>query len=186
VLKFLQQEIGLHAYAWRGIMKFNALLFLAIAFVATALAQSEQEFSDPSGRFKITLLSEWRPVSYSDAVGRQKVEFVYRDRSEGLLKITKESLGSRTLAEVVHEEEENLRLYRPGFELAGKEAFGGGVLRGMRLSFHYVEGGRRMAATYYFLQDGNSVWVLRFSGRRGSLDVIRNITDQMARSFRPL
>jgi hypothetical protein len=169
-------------------MKFKFLLPLTIAaaFAILGLAQSEQEFSDPSGRFKMILLSDWRPVSYSDAVGRQRVEFVYRDRSEGLLKITKESLGGRTLAELVHEEEENLRLYRSGFELTAREAFGAGVLRGMRLSFYYVEGGRKMAATYYFLQDGGSVWVLRFTGRRGSLDIIRNITDQMARSFRPM
>jgi hypothetical protein len=35
-----------------------------------------------------------------------------------------------------------------------------------------------------YLQDKNAVWVLRFTGKRGSLDTVRNLTDQIARSFR--
>lgn len=148
-------------------------------------ALCQQEFRDPESKFRIELIGDWRPVSYSDAVGRQKIEFVYRDRSEGLLKISRDSLGGRTLAELVRDEEESLKIYRSGLEIAGKEPFSG-ALRGIRFSFYYLEGGRRMAATHYYLQDGDSVWVLRFVGKRGVLDVIRNITDQMARSFRPL
>ena len=110
---------------------------------------------------------------------------MYRDRSEGLLKISKENLGSRSVADMAREEEETLKTYKGGLEITGNEPFGGGPLKGIRLSFFYVEGTRKYAATYYYLQDGNSVWVLRFAGRRGALDQIRNITDQMARSFRP-
>jgi hypothetical protein len=145
----------------------------------------QQEFKDPESKFRIELIGDWRAVSYSDAVGRQKIEFVYRDRSEGLLKISRDNLGGRTLAELVHDEEESLKIYRAGLEIVGKEPFSG-ALRGIRFSFYYVEGGRHMAATNYYLQDGDSVWVLRFVGKRGVLDIIRNVTDQMARSFRPL
>ena len=168
-------------------MKLLALLFAAgVGVSANSIAGSfvDKEYEDPGGKFRILLIGDWRPVSYSDAVGRQKTEFVYRDRSEGLLKITRENLGSHTVADMAREEEENLKVYKGGLEITGNEAFGGGSLKGLRLSFFYVEGGRRFAATHYYLQHGDGVWVLRFAGKRGAVDTIRNITDQMARSFR--
>lgn len=147
-------------------------------------AQNGQEFKDPAGQYRLTLIGDWRAVTYNDAVGRQKTEFVYRDRAEGLLKITREAL-SGALADAVRQEEENLKIYRSGFEGAAREQFGGGTLNGIRFSFFSTEGNRKLANTYYYLQDKNAMWVLRFSGRRGSLDTVRNITDQIARSFRP-
>ncbi|MFY9554822.1 MAG: hypothetical protein WAV20_20595 [Blastocatellia bacterium] len=170
-------------------MKYAGLLFAAVVMLAAsrpdAIAQNGQEFLDPAGQYKLTLIGEWRAVSYNDAVGRQKTEFVYRDRSEGLLKITKEPLTG-SLADVVRREEENLKIYRSGFEGSSSEPFGGGALNGIRLSFYSTEGNRKMANTFYHLQDKNSVWVLRFTGKRGSLDTIRNLTDQIGRSFRPI
>jgi hypothetical protein len=163
-----------------------ALIAAVVAGLLTTQPAYSQEFTDPEGKFKLSLVSDWRAVTYNDAVGRSKTEFVYRDRSEGLLKVNKEGLGGRSLSDIVQEEEQNFRLYRSGFEMAGKEAFGGGGLRGMRLSFNYVEGGRRMAGTFYYLQEGDTVWVLKFVGKRGTLDTIRNVTDQIARSFKPV
>jgi hypothetical protein len=160
-------------------------LFLTAAFASAVQAQSGAEFTDPAGRYKLSLIGDWRAVSYNDAVGRQKTEFVYRDRSEGLLKITREPL-SGSLADAVRQEEENLKIYRSGFEGAAREPFGGGALNGVRLSFFSTEGNRKIANTFYYLQDKNAMWVLRFSGKRGSLDTGRNLTDQIARSFRSL
>jgi hypothetical protein len=151
---------------------------------ATGLSQT-QAFTDPDGKYKVTLTGDWKPVTYTDAVGREKTEFTYRDRSEGLLKITREPLNG-TLAETVRQEQENLRIYRSGFERASIEEFGGGELSGLRLLFYSTEGPRKVANTYYYLQDKNAVWILRFSGKRGMLDVNRNITDQIARSLKPL
>ncbi|HSE96798.1 MAG TPA: hypothetical protein VLD57_00920 [Blastocatellia bacterium] len=171
-------------------MKYKGLMFLTVVFVMltslTAGAQTGEEYNDPDGKFKLTLFSEWRPISYNDAVGRQKTEFIYRDRSEGLLKISRESLPGGSLSELVRSEEENLKIYRSGFDRAASEPFGGGSLSGMRLSFYSTDGGRQTANTYYYLKDGNSVWVLRFSGKRGSLDINRNVSDQIARSFQSL
>lgn len=166
----------------KSVLGLSALMIGSLA----GLGRASQEFVDPSGKFKVVLAGDWRAVSYSDAVGRSRTEFVYRDRSEGLLKVTRENLSGRSIEGFAREEEEGARIYRAGFEVIGKESFGGGPLRGLRLAFYYVEGGRRMAATYYYLQDGDAVWVLRFTGRRGSLDTIRNVTDQIARSFRAL
>lgn len=168
-------------------MKYTRVFFivagLLAGLVSAAMAQNGQEFTDPSGQYKLTLLGDWRAVSYNDAVGRPKTEFVYRDRSEGLLKIARETL-SGALADAVRQEEENLKIYRSGFEGAARESFGGGALSGIRLSFFSTEGNRKMANTFYYLQDKNAMWVLRFTGKRGSLDTVRNLTDQIARSFR--
>ena len=149
-------------------------------------SQNGKVYEDKTNGFRITLIGDWRAVSYNDAVGRQKSEFVYRDRSEGLLRITRDTLGSRSIGDVEHEEEESARAYRSGFELADKETFGGGALRGMRLAYYYVDSGRKIAATMYLLQDGNQVWELKFTGKRGVLDLIRNVTDEMARSLQGL
>jgi hypothetical protein len=157
-----------------------------LALPGAGWSQAGTQFEDPNGKFKITLMGEWRAVSYDDAVGRPKTEFVYRDRREGLLRITKESLAGGSLENTVRGEEENLRTYRPGFERAATEPFGGGVLRGLRFSFYATEGRRPTASTYYYLEDGGSVWVLRFTGKRGSLDSNRNLIDQIARSFQPM
>lgn len=168
-------------------MKYRALVFLATAIMtlgSLATAQS-QEFVDKEGKFKLTLTGDWKAVSYNDAVGRQKTEFVYRDRSEGLLKISREGLNG-SLADMIRQEEESLKIYRSGFEGSSREPFGGGNLNGVRLSFYSVDSGRRTANTYYYLQDKSAVWVLKFTGKRGSLDTIRNITDQIGRSFQSL
>ena len=168
-------------------MKHSGLMFMALVLlvgVPTVVAQTGQEFVDPAGQYKLSLLGDWKAISYNDAVGRQKTEFIYRDRSEGLLKISREALTS-SLADMVRREEENLKIYRSGFEGASHEPFGGGALSGIRLSFFSTDGNRKMANTTYYLQDKSAVWVLRFTGKRGSLDSIRNITDQIARSFKP-
>jgi hypothetical protein len=168
-------------------MKYCSLV-LSTVFLLNGLAsaiQGGQDFKDPAGQYQLTLLGDWRAVSYNDAVGRAKTEFVYRDRSEGLLKVTRETLPG-ALSDLVRQEEENLKIYRAGFEGAAREPFGGGALTGIRLSFFTTEGNRKMANTHYYLQDKNAVWVLRFSGKRGSLDTIRNLTDQIARSFKPI
>ena len=168
-------------------MKYTRLLFIAIVLLsglASAFpAQNGQEFTDQAGQYKLTLIGDWRAVSYNDAVGRQKTEFVYRDRSEGLLKITRETLPG-ALADFVRQEVETFKIYRSGFEGSASEPFGGGAMNGVRLSFFTTEGNRKMANTYYYLQDKTAVWVLRFTGKRGSLDTSRNLTDQIARSFR--
>jgi hypothetical protein len=167
---------------YRAVLSATAVLF---AVISISVAQNTREFTDPSGQYKLTLTGDWRAVTYDDAVGRQKTEFVNRDRSEGLLKITRESLPG-ALADAVRQDEENLKIYRSGFEGSSSEQFGGGAMTGIRLSFFGTEGNRKMANTYYYLQDKNAMWVLRFTGKRGSLDTVRNLTDQIARSFRTI
>jgi hypothetical protein len=158
---------------------------LVMLFGQSAQSRPDVQYVDPDKRYKLNLIGNWRAVTYGDAVGRQKTEFVYGDRREGLLRISKEAING-SIENMIREEEENSRIYRSGFERAGVEAFGGGALSGVRFSFHTTEGGRRIANIYYYLREGNSVWILRFNGRRESVDTNRNIIDQIARSFQPM
>ena len=170
-------------------MKTKRLIFLAfistLCLPAGIVAQS-QDYVDPDGKYKFSLIGDWKAVSYNDAVGRPKTEFVYGDRSAGLLKITREKLNGNPLANRVREEEDNLKMYIVGFERASLEHFDVGSRDGVRFAFFSANGGRKQAAAYYFIQDGDVVWVLKFTGRRGTLDTIRNVTDRMVRSFLPL
>ena len=170
-------------------MKRKGLWFMAAfiisAFSGLAYGQDGHPYEDTTGGYKLSLYGDWRAVQYNDAVGRAKTEFVFRDRSEGLLKISSQRLEG-TLANMVQSEEESQRIYRAGFERAASETFGGGALSGMRLSFYTTEGTRQLAHTVYFLQDKNTIYILRFSGKRGVLDRNRNLSDQVARSFQTL
>jgi hypothetical protein len=160
-------------------------LLLAGALAAGVSAQTGDAFVDQAGKFKITLQGDWHAVPYSDSAGHQRTEFVDGDRSIGLLRVTSEPLGSKSIADLIREEEEALKVYKASYQPDTKEAFGGGPLKGMLLAFYYVEGGRKMAGAYYFLQDKESVWQLKFVGKRGKLDLNRNLVDRMARSFSP-
>lgn len=167
----------------------NRMRLVALAAVLTGslwaagLAQVNQAFEDKANGFSITMAGDWKANTYSDAVGRRKTEFIYRDRSEGLLRVTRNSLDGKSVSDTVRSELEEWKAYRQGFELSSNEPFGPD---GARVNFYYVESGRKVAETDYFIKDGDNVWQLRFTGKRGVLDLIRNLTDQMAHSFKPI
>jgi hypothetical protein len=114
-------------------------------------------------------------------VGRQKNEFVYQNREQGLLRITRENLKGSLLQNVVRREIEAFTLCNSCVS-TGQETFAGGSLSGIRVEHYYVEGNRRMVGQFYFLQDKETVWVLRFNGRPVPRNG-RETIDNMARSF---
>jgi hypothetical protein len=167
-------------------MNIKVVLFLISILVGGCLtasfAQTEREFVDKANGFKITLVGNWQAVPYTDAIGRQKTEFVYENRNQGLLRITRESLGGSSLKNVVRREIDDFTLdYSCVF--TGQEAFAGASLSGIRVALYYIEGDRRIVGTFYFLQNKEAVWILRFNGRAGSSGMASEITDSMARNF---
>ena len=106
-------------------MKYIPLLFLFLATPpgVTLLAQSEREVIDKARNFKITLFGDWKPISYTDAVGRQKTDFIFQgNRQEGLLTIASEALSDRSLTNEVDIDLANMELsYATVF--TSKEAF---------------------------------------------------------------
>jgi hypothetical protein len=146
------------------------------------MAQVDREFIDKANGYKITLAGNWRADPYTDAIGRQKTEFVSENRDQGLLRITRENLRGSALQDIVRREVDDFELcYSCVF--AGQEAFAGGYLTGIRVALYYIEGERKIVGTFYFLQDKEAVWILRFNGRAGSTGMARETTDSMARSF---
>jgi hypothetical protein len=161
---------------------FLLLLIIATQMVSTSSAQSDREFIDQARNFKITLISDWQPLTYTDAIGRRKTDFIFRNRNEGLLVITRENLSGRLLADRVKNDLDDLELSYACL-YTGKEAFEGGQLNGLRVTLGYMDGGRKIVATFYYLQDGDTVWILRFKANPDSPGIAQDITDKMARSF---
>ena len=59
-----------------------------------------------------------------------------------------------------------------------------GKLNGVTFGYEYTSGGKAMAGRIYYLQpDNRTVYTLRFTGLRDRLQLIRNQTDAIARSF---
>ncbi len=162
------------------------VLLIVISIITSmnigAVAQSDRQFIDKVDKYNITLVGGWRPVSYTDAVGREKTEFIFEDRSEGLLRITKESLSGLSVKDKAHNDLEDMKLcYACAY--SSEEPFVDGLLKGMRVSLYYFNNSRNVVGTHYYLRDGDAVWILRFTGRVGSVGVSRDVTDKMARSF---
>lgn len=159
----------------------GVVIVIVLGIRAGAVAQSEREFVDKLEGFKITLAGDWHPVSYTDAVGRQRTEFVSQDRAEGLMKIVRERLVGRTLTEKIQGDLEDLKL-RYACLYTGQEALSG-LLSGVRVALYYFEQGRWIVGTHYYFKDGEAVWMLRFTGRPGSAGMARETTDRIARTF---
>ena len=79
--------------------------------------------------------------------------------------------------------EEKRLQFRQGF-VAGREENFAGKFRGTVFNFEYVAGGRPMAGRFYFLKTNEStIYMLRFTGPKDGLRVIRSQTDSIARTF---
>jgi hypothetical protein len=159
-----------------------SLLWMVVVSWTIALAQGETEFTDKANGFKIRLSGNWRAVPYIDAVGRQKTEFVCDSRSQGVMRITREDLRGASLQDLVRREIANFELCNSCLT-SGQEEFAGESLNGIRVTVHYVEGNRRLVGTFYFLQEKNAAWILRFNGQPGIPGMSQSVTDVMARSF---
>jgi hypothetical protein len=123
----------------KGVLTVMCILVCTCSFT---MAQADREFIDKENGFMITLVGNWRGVPYTDAVGRQKTEFVYQNRDQGLLKITRDNLRGSALQDIVRREMDDFALCN-SCVFAGQEAFAGGSLSGIRVALYYVEGDRR-------------------------------------------
>ncbi|HKA21631.1 MAG TPA: hypothetical protein VKN18_25365 [Blastocatellia bacterium] len=159
---------------------FCSFLWFFISAWPLALAQSD--YIDKANGFKIRLTGNWRAETYTDAVGRQKTEFVCESRSQGLLRITREDLRGVSLRDLARKEIANFELCN-SCVTTGQEEFAGESLSGIRVTVHYAEGNRRLIATLYFLQERNAAWILRFNGLAGVPGMSQAVTDTVARSF---
>lgn len=148
-------------------------------------AQSKT-FSDPNVEYTFDLPEPAWKMVVKPSVSSPNVEYVYVDRQDGHLEIRKVGTNSNELmSDVIQREQEQKLQFLPGF-VAGKEENFAGNLKGKAFNYEYIRGGRNMSGRFYFLKaDDNTVYVLRFTGERDKLRLIRNQTDSIARTFKP-
>jgi len=158
----------------------RSLLFAAFSlllFAGMTTAQNRTTFSDPNLEFTFEIPDErWK------VVGRSPVSLVFTTANEGDLEIRKVTApAAKPLAEVMKAEEEKLQFLR-GF-VAGKDENFSGVLRGAIYNYEFVRSGRNMGGRFYYLRNGDTVYVLRFTGYADKLRSLRTQTDVIARTF---
>ncbi len=158
---------------------YKKLLIFAIGIFAFASAASAQRttFSDAVADFTFEIPDEkWK------VVGKAPVNLVYTTANDGDLEIRKYTLAAnKPLAELMKSEEEKLQFLR-GF-VAGKDENFSGALRGSVYNYEFVSSGRGKAGRFYYLRNGDTVYVLRFTAYTDKLRSLRTQTDMMARTF---
>ena len=163
--------------------------FLLAAFSSSApyvhIRAQEHSYTSAKVNYVVDFPSPtWHLIDEPDDI-HQHAGFVYGDRTEGYLRIRKESVEEGlTVKEFAHRDQDQKERFRPGY-VDGKEEPFNGRLDGLTMSFEYTQAGKAMAGRTYYLQaDSHTVYVLRFTGMRDKLSRIRNQTDLIARSLR--
>lgn len=135
--------------------------------------------------YELPLPQGWQETSYVDGAQIKRVEYVYGDRSQAMLKVKHTRVRRGESLDMVVDRELGSLRFQPGFVQGRTEGFGGGALSGTLVEYDFNRGGKPMLGRSYVLAgDDSTVWVLQFTGDRTMLKSLRNVTDQMARSFR--
>ena len=155
------------------------LLVLAIGslFAGFAAAQT-RTFSENGVEYTFEIPEErWKVVSRTP-----HMNLVYGTPREGDLEIRKIAApADKPMIDVMKDEEEKLQFLQ-GF-VAGKDERFNGALSGSIYNYEFVRSGRPMAGRFYYLRDGDSVYVLRFTAYTNNLRSLRTQTDMIARTF---
>ena len=167
-------------------MKRVAGSFVAWAVLVVLCASTAASVQESDGYEALKLPAEWERVEYKDGATIGRVEYVYNDRSEALLKIKRTRAASgEGPQEIAERDLERTLRFLPGYVRGRTEPFGGGNHAGLLTQFDFSRGGKPMLGRHYYLKgDDSTVWVLQFTGDRTILGRIRNVTDQIARGFK--
>ena len=162
------------------------LLTIAACALALAAAASAQEtYTSADFGFELELPNQtWRALPRDEGSHRH-AEFVYGERSDGLLRIRKENVSEADqLHNLADRDRDNKLRFLPGLVPGRREEFPG-RLSGVSVPYEYTQAGKPWAARIYYLRaDPRTVYVLHFTGRRDTLMRLRPQTDSIARSFR--
>jgi len=167
--------------------RLTILITCALILALPALAQEEegaQKYTKERLEYSLELPNaKWRALTRPDSA-HNHTEFIYGDRSDGLLRIRKEVVDAGTTASELSRRDHDLKLrFQPGYVEGKQEKFTGRI-NGVTSSYEYTGGGKAMIGRIYYLQaDNRTIYVLHFTGARSILTLLRNQTDLMARSF---
>ena len=158
---------------------------LAAIFALAAPVPAQETFSSDKADYVLELPSaRWKVTQEPDSL-HEHAEFVYGDRNDGYLKIRREVVeAGTTAADIARRDQDQKLRFQTGY-VEGKQENFEGRLTGVTYGYEYTAGGKTMVGRVYYLQaDSRTVYVLRFTGLRDKLLLIRNQTDGIARSFR--
>jgi hypothetical protein len=163
--------------------KYSGLVTLVLGFVLSVTAAAQgSTFSNPDVEYTFELPDVKWKLTVKPSATTPNVEYVYAERNDGHLEVRKLNVPSKAvLTDVIRDEEIKLQ-FLPGY-VAGKEEPFGGFLNGTAFNFEFLRSGRPMVGRFYFLKSGDTIYVLRFTGYRDKLKLIRNQTDSIARTF---
>jgi hypothetical protein len=164
----------------------SGALMLAAALPASAQDEGAQKYTNDRLEYALELPnSKWRALTRPDSV-HNHTEFIYGDRSDGLLRIRKEVVDAGTTAADLARRDHDLKFrFQPGYvESKDREAKFIGRINGVTSAYEYTGSGKAMIGRVYYLQaDNRTIYVLHFTGTRDKLPLLRNQTDGIARSF---
>lgn len=152
-----------------------------VPIAAMTQPEKRSDLTQDFNEFSLVFPNEtWRVLNRTG-----EVEVIYGDRLDGFLQIRKVAVAEgATLADIIDLEITQKLQFKPGF-VQGKEENFKGVLSGKASNYEYTQSGKPMIGRVYFLETGDrSVYVLRFTGSRDKLRMIRNQTDAIARGFK--
>ena len=170
----------------RFVFKLAAFLLVFASGLSLLSLNGQQTYTSAKVDYTVEFPSAmWRLVGEPDDM-HQYAEWIYGDRLDGYLRIRKEALDpDLSISDFAHRDQDTRIRFLPGYVDVGKEEKFAGRLSGVILSYEFTQTGKSMSGRTYYLQAGSrTVYVLRFTGLRNKLAVIRNQTDQIARSFK--
>jgi hypothetical protein len=163
-------------------MAYSALMLAALS--ASAQNEGAQKYTNERLEYALELPNaKWRALTRPDSV-HNHTEFIYGDRSDGLLRIRKEVVDAGTTAADVARRDHDLKFrFQPGYVESKEEKFVGRI-SGVTSAYEYTGSGKAMIGRVYYLQaDNRTIYVLHFTGTRDKLPLLRSQTDGIARSF---
>ena len=169
-----------------------AFIVLGLVFGGSAFKTVEAQaniIDDPEGKYSLTLPNaDWLAVLSQDGLGRKQVEVVYKVREDGLLKVRRLDVEkSSKLVDVFKRDEGQTLTFLPGYTKGPLEEFsaGSGKIPAAVTSYDFTQGGRpKKGRNYYLMVNETTVFLLRFTGNRSTMEALRSQTDAMARSFK--
>jgi hypothetical protein len=172
-------------------MRNFKILFLSFALILSTtlgvIAQENRMYDERGIEYTFQIPDEkWKDVPKGADV-RAATEIIYGDRLDGFLQIRKTTLDEDSLTplnDIIERETTQKLQFLSGY-VAGKEESFTGALKGKVLNYEFVQAGKNMSGRIYFLQaDKKTFYILRFTGLRDKLKLIRVDTDMIARTFK--
>lgn len=157
---------------------------IGMMFLLAVSGFSQKKFIDANVDYTFMLPNDDWKMTVKPSKMSPNVEYVYKFRNGGLLQVRKIKIKSGLpLSRIIRSEEQNLQ-FKPGF-IAGKEENFGGALTGKVFNYEFVNRGRNISGRAYFLKFSEEIiYLVRFTGPKDRLRLIRNQTDSIARTFR--